>query len=112
MKPLSAVLCLLVSLCWSSSLRAGPERSWLNLCADTAPPAAEMRREYLGIDGSRRWLSLSQRPDASCESIELPGADVNKARLVFLQWAQRLRSWLDNVREIPPLPAEAAADAG
>ncbi len=40
------------------------------------------------------------------------GADLARARLVFLQWAQRLRSWLDRVREIPPLPAEAAADAG
>ena len=41
-----------------------------------------------------------------------PGADVGKARVVFSQWAQRLRSWLDNVREIPPLPADAPSDEG
>ena len=43
---------------------------------------------------------------------QLPGADVHKARLVFSQWAQRLRSWLDDVREIPPLPADAPSDEG
>ena len=34
------------------------------------------------------------------------GANLAQAQLVFIQWAQRLRSWLDSVREIPPLPAE------
>ena len=39
------------------------------------------------------------------------GANLAQARILFVQWAQRLRSWLDRVREIPPLPAEAAAEA-
>ena len=35
------------------------------------------------------------------------GANLAQARLVFIRWAQRLRGWLDRVREIPPLPAES-----
>ncbi len=35
------------------------------------------------------------------------GADMARARLVFVRWAQRLRGWLDRVRAIPPLPVEA-----
>ncbi len=42
------------------------------------------------------------------------GAGLSNARLIFVQWAQRLRGWLDAVREIPPLPAEdeAVPDGG
>jgi len=40
-----------------------------------------------------------------------PGANLANARLVFQQWAARLRSRLDSVRAIPPLPAEDAAPA-
>lgn len=42
---------------------------------------------------------------------QLPGEDVAQARVVFRQWSQRLRSWLDSVREIPPLPAEPPAES-
>lgn len=42
--------------------------------------------------------------------VDRAGANLAQARLVFLRWAQRLRGWLDRVREIPPLPAEAPAE--
>lgn len=37
-----------------------------------------------------------------------PGANLANARMVFQQWAMRLRGWLDQVRAIPPLPGEDA----
>ncbi|MDJ0852505.1 MAG: DUF3313 family protein [Myxococcota bacterium] len=42
---------------------------------------------------------------------QLPGEDVARAKIVFRQWSQRLRSWLDSVREIPPLPAEPPTES-
>jgi hypothetical protein len=39
---------------------------------------------------------------------DTPGANLANARMVFQQWAMRLRGWLDQVRAIPPLPAEDA----
>ena len=39
---------------------------------------------------------------------DTPGANLANARMVFQQWAMRLRSWLDQVRAIPPLSAEDA----
>ncbi len=39
------------------------------------------------------------------------GANLARARIVFANWARRLRDWLDTVREIPPLPvAESPAE--
>ena len=41
---------------------------------------------------------------------ESPGANLSEARLMFSRWAQRLRSWLDSVHEIPLLPADTHAE--
>jgi hypothetical protein len=38
-----------------------------------------------------------------------PGANLANARLIFRQWASRIRGWLDQVRAIPPLPAGEAS---
>jgi len=43
---------------------------------------------------------------------DTPGANLANARQVFQQWAIRLRTWLDQVRSIPPLPGEAQEPGG
>ena len=58
------------------------EATWLQLCGPDAPGEASSRlpehltREYLQIDGERRWLALVSQPDSACERVRLPlGSD-------------------------------------
>lgn len=68
-------------------LIAGPraglaaEGAWIQLCSeDTAKVSTAgvirsreaFAREYLQIDGSRRWLELGERPDPDCASLRIP----------------------------------------
>lgn len=55
------------------------ETAWIQLCGpDTAEGTAKRRtvgairaREYLQIDGSRRWLELADQPDPRCDSLQI-----------------------------------------
>ncbi len=61
-----------------------PATSWLRFC-DSAPGVDPTRvREYLSIDGSRRFLSLADNPDLACANVEL------EAPVTQVRWFARI----------------------
>lgn len=69
------------------------ENAWIELCAGDADIAStDRQREYLQIDGSRRWLRLTEAPGSDCASRPL-GTGIDNVRWFGLI-PERQAAWL------------------
>lgn len=84
---------LLGSLCLQP-VGAAADISWIQLCGPDGPlhSSGLDRREYLTIDGDRRWLELSASPSPGCKHLALPVAsdEIRWFSLIPESTAQRL----------------------